>query len=106
MPAGAEGAVWFGAAAIPTITILVQFVKTLVPGFPARYSGALALLIGVTAGAMNAVWGGDTTQIVDSASVVEGGITGITAGFAAIGVHEGSKTSKFVRDVGDGIGGD
>jgi hypothetical protein len=86
--------------------MLVSAVKSFVPNFPARLSGAVAIVIGVMVGVLNVIWGGDATQVVDAPSIVEGVFSGVWTGLAATGVHEGLKLAKVQADVGDGIGGD
>lgn len=105
-PAGAESAVWFGMAAVPLVTMLIAAVRKFLPAFPARYSGALALVIGVGVGIANVAWGGDATQVLNGPSIMEGVMGGIVVGLAATGIHEGLKTVKVATNQGDGIGGD
>ena len=88
------------------VTMLIAAVRKFLPGFPARYSGALALVIGVGVGISNVLWGGDATQVISGPSVMEGIIGGIVVGLAATGVHESLKTVKMATNSGDGIGGD
>ncbi len=74
---------WWGVPAVVLIMALVELAKQL--GFPSRYAGLLASVVGMAGGLAVTIWGGSTA----AANIV----TGLAAGLAAAGLWSTVKSS-------------
>lgn len=77
--------VWFNAPAVPVIVAVVALVRQV--GFPARFAGLLAVVLGI-AGALAAQGAGGL-----DAAVGEAGFGGLIAGLAAAGLWSTGKAA-------------
>lgn len=79
---------WYGFPAALLVSGVVQVIKN--TGFPAKFCGALALLLGIV--------GGIGTSLGTELSLVEGAVSGIFVGLTASGAYSAVKNSTEVTD--------
>lgn len=77
---------WFAIAATPVIVALVQLAKQ--TGFPSKFSGLLAVALGIA--------GGVGFQLADpqAHTIVEAGFQGLLAGLSAGGLWSGVQATR------------
>ena len=74
---------WWGVPAVVLIMAVVELAKQL--GFPSRYAGLLAAVLGAVGGLAVDIWGG--SQLVSDV------VTGLVAGLSAAGLWSTVKSS-------------
>jgi hypothetical protein len=74
---------WWGVPAVVLIIALVQLAKQM--GFPSKYAGLLAAVMGIAGGAADAIWG--------SSRLISDIMTGLVAGLSAAGLWSTVKNS-------------
>lgn len=95
MPRGPEAVVWGGFAALPIVAGLVEVAKH--SGFPDRFAGLLALVLGIAGGVSFAQLAG--------VHVATGLVQGIVVGLAASGAWSTSRNTLGIGQrprAGDG----